>query len=206
MSDYYADLGLQPGASQEEIKKAFRTLAAQYHPDKETGDEEKFKQINTAYGILSGKAQPPRQSQRNANYDPFAHMHAYFNDMNRQYAGRWQRRKPPEHDREVGVELSVSIEDIKNGKEATLKYQKSKLCEDCNGIGGKEKETCKDCQGKGVVRKTHVGDNVTFSTDFPCPTCQGRGESIKESCSVCNSQGFVVYSEELTVEIKEKKQ
>jgi molecular chaperone DnaJ len=208
MSNHHSTLGLQPGASQEDIKKAYRKLATQYHPDKQdTGDEEKFKQISEAYRVLSGKDKSPRQQHQEFSWnDPFRHMHNFMNNAAKNYNfHRTRIQKPPEEDKGVVVGLNLNIEEIKKGKEFKIEYKKSKLCQDCKGVGGEEKIKCSTCNGTGKIRETYSEKNISFATEFTCSSCGGAGEEIKNECKTCKGNGFVVYLEKLEFEVKEKK-
>jgi molecular chaperone DnaJ len=205
MKEYYDILGIPPGSSEEEVKKAYRKLAQEKHPD-HGGNEEEFKKINEAYSILSGKQTNKNVPPTGSPFDfDFSSM---FDHLNRQYAhgfGAQRARRPAENDRDIPLSVEITIEDIRNGKDFTIEYQKSKKCEKCGGIGGDQKIKCNDCMGHGMRQDVHVSDNSRFVTQYPCPTCGGIGEIVLNSCNVCQARGFVVYSSKLNFEIKEKK-
>jgi len=200
--NYYETLGIQPGASKEDIKKAHRALAMKHHPDR-GGDEEKFKEVTEAYEILIGKRQPQGQpGVDNTSWEQ--QMYDFVNGMNQQTAGKWQRRRPPRDDENVVFDMRLTAEEVKRGREITIPYTKSVDCVSCDGVGGKSKVTCSDCQGRGQVLFSQNRGNVSFQAFTPCPTCQGVGVSIQDPCTVCEAQGWTVVQEELKFEVKKK--
>ena len=201
MSNYYETLGVNPNASDEEIKKAYHKLAMEHHPDR-GGDEEKFKQITEAYEVLTGKR---NEGHGRPPIDPWQHIHEQMRKMNQQFAGRWRKHRPPEKDKDVYVDFRLSVEDMRRGGTYDVKYKKSAKCEKCNGIGAERKEKCSHCDGKGQVSKVERTENVQFSTVYPCPNCAGEGEQLINPCKACEAQGFVVYSEEIKFRIEEDK-
>lgn len=211
MDKYYKVLGLAPGASQEEIKKQYRSLAHKFHPDHEGGDEEKFKEINEAYQILSGKAQPSHQNQQPPSgfgFDPFEiFKNAQGFPGNPFGAGSMhqQQRRPPSDDCNIALELELTVDDIKNGREFNIKYNKSRGCTKCGEIGGKEKNKCNTCEGNGMVIKTQQQGNNFYHTYYPCPQCKGCGNVIVDPCSDCSGNGYIVETQYLKFEVKERK-
>jgi len=217
MNKYYEILGVKPGASQKEIKSAFRKLASQYHPDKQGGSEEKFKEINEAYSILSGKQKPNRQESSGFNpFDStgfgfdFEHMRDIFEGVNRRYSrsktsNRKIYRKSPEYDKDVNVQFSLNMEDIKKGSIHSFNYSKSKRCGKCNGVGGEEKKKCEKCDGQGRIEyKSHSG-NMFVSTVSDCPECDGDGQVIKNVCKECEGNGFINYTIQTKIKVQEIK-
>jgi DnaJ-class molecular chaperone len=200
--NYYDILGLQPNASPEEVKKAYKKQALQHHPD-HGGDEEKFKEVTEAYEILTGKRDNPEVHFQ--GQDPLKDIYDFMSSMNDRTAGQWKRSRSPEHDKDVPIEFTLSVEDIKQGVEDTVTYRKSKPCNKCGGAGGKEKIKCEICKGTGKVEDRRVQGNMTFSTVYPCPGCKGAGMSLKDPCQHCNAEGFVVYSESIKITIKGSK-
>lgn len=207
MDKYYQILGLNPGASQDEIKKAYRELALKHHPD-HNGNEEEFKKVNEAYSVLSGKQKPNQQSQpfdfdmneilNNAFFGGFN-----FGDM---FGGRRnQPNRPPSNENEIGFNLKIHISDIKQGKQFTGHYDVSKECTKCNGVGGKEKNKCSTCNGRGRVQEQRRQGNFIMNATHPCPVCNGSGFQIVDMCTECNGDGFTIERKEIAFNITEVK-
>jgi molecular chaperone DnaJ len=197
MSKHHAILGVKPGASPEELKKAYRERAFETHPDRNDGKDEKFKEVTEAYETLTGKRQT-----HDPGWNPWQHMHDMMNDLNRQTAGRYKKHRPPSEDKDVHVDFRLSVEDMRKGGVYDVKYNKSKPCDKCNGIGAEKKETCPNCNGTGQVKREERTANVSFSTVYPCPNCAGEGNSLVNPCKPCDAQGFVIYSDSIKFEVK----
>lgn len=215
--DYYEVLGVGKSASADEIKKAFRRLAVQYHPDKEGGDETKFKEINEAYEVLKDDKKRQRYDQfghagvggaAGGGGDPFAgfggfgqgqEMHFDFGDgglgdiFNSFFgggAGSQQRRQNRGRDVEASVE--ISFEDAVFGTEVELNLNLDDECEHCKGTTvepGYELKTCDECKGSGqVVRVMRtMFGNIQQAT--VCPKCNGAGKIPEKVCTVCHGTG-----------------
>ena len=226
--DYYEVLGVEKTASEAEIKKAYRKLAIQYHPDKNPGDkeaEEKFKEAAEAYNVLSDK-------DKRARYDQFGHAgmggaagggfsdFADF-DLNDIFSsvfghgfsgfggfggfggggGRTQQRKFRGSDLRVKVKLN--LKDISTGVEKKFKLKKYVECNHCHGTGAEGDggtETCPTCHGTGSVTRTQQSIFGMMQTQSVCPQCNGEGKIIKNKCKHCSGEG-IVYGEEV-VEVK----
>ncbi len=226
--DYYEVLGVEKTASEAEIKKAYRKLAIQYHPDKNPGDkeaEEKFKEAAEAYSVLSDK-------DKRARYDQFGHAgmggaagggfsdFADF-DLNDIFSsvfghgfsgfggfggfggggGRTQQRKFRGSDLRVKVKLN--LKDISTGVEKKFKLKKYVECNHCHGTvaeGDGGTETCPTCHGTGSVTRTQQSIFGMMQTQSVCPQCNGEGKIIKNKCKHCSGEG-IVYGEEV-VEVK----
>jgi molecular chaperone DnaJ len=212
MSDYHSILGVSPNASEEEIKRQYKKRALETHPDRNNGNSEEFLKVQEAYEVLTGKR--TNKNVPPSGFNPFD-MGGFsgfdINDIINSFTGGARGpsnahargiRRPPERDSEVGIELNLNVQQIKQGQHFEFEYKKSKCCDKCAGIGGKEK--IKSCNGTGMIQQIQSSGNNRFVTTYPCPTCQGAGESIKDPCSSCNGLGFVVYSDKLRFEIKEK--
>ncbi|MHB1048519.1 MAG: molecular chaperone DnaJ [Bacteroidota bacterium] len=212
--DYYEVLGVQRSASTDEIKKSYRKLALQYHPDRNPDNkeaEEKFKEATEAYEVLSDQ-------QKRQRYDQFGHQglrggadyHTYtnFNDIFSQFGdifggsifdemfGGSQSRRGPRSTGEPGsdlrIRLKLTLEEISTGIEKKIKIKKWKTCGTCNGSGAKtgtSKATCSHCNGTGELRQVSRSMFGQFVNISPCAYCGGTGQIIKEKCSTCNGEG-----------------
>lgn len=224
--DYYEVLGLSRNASADEIKKAYRKLALQHHPDRNPGDhaaEEKFKEAAEAYDVLS-------DTQKRAQYDRFGHaatgagsggfdgggmrMEDIFSnfgdifgdDMFGSFFGgnRGARGQRGSRGSNLRVKVNMSYPDIANGAKKTLKIKKHIICNTCHGSGAKDSnsvQTCTMCQGSGQVRKvtnTFLGQMQTVTT---CPQCNGNGVKVTANCTSCKGEGRVYGEETITVDI-----
>ncbi|MBI2429411.1 MAG: molecular chaperone DnaJ [Ignavibacteriales bacterium] len=212
--DYYEVLGVQRSSSTDEIKKAYRKLALQYHPDRNPNNkesEEKFKEATEAYEVLSDQ-------QKRQRYDQFGHQglrggsdyHTYtnFNDIFSQFGdifgggifeemfGGGQSRRGPRSTGEQGsdlrIRLKLTLEEIAAGVEKKIKIKKWKTCGTCSGSGakpGSSKSTCPQCNGTGELRqvsRSMFGQFVNIST---CAYCGGTGQIIREKCPTCDGEG-----------------
>jgi molecular chaperone DnaJ len=205
--DYYDALGVGRNAGDDEIKAAFRKLARQYHPDvnKEHDAEEKFKEINEAYGVLSDK-------EKRARYDRFGKAglggmggggyHDYTVDFNDIFedlfsgfgfsTGRRSRRSP-RRGRDLQMQVSLTFEEAVFGVEKEIEFSREETCSRCNGNGAEPGTTpvkCSTCNGQGEVRQvrqTFLGQIVQTA---PCPACNGRGETISSPCTTCRGGGL----------------
>ena len=215
--DYYEVLGVEKGASADELKKAFRRMAKQYHPDlnKENKDAEaKFKEVNEAYEVLSDPEKRSRYDQfGHAGVDPSAAGGGYGGgfggfDINVEdifgsifgggFGGRSRNRA--EKGRTIQQEITVSFEEAAFGVEKTIHVMRMENCNECSGSGAKkgtQPETCPTCHGTGQVRMS-MG---FMSTARTCDTCRGTGKIIKEPCSACHGYGQVRHNRKITVKI-----
>ena len=195
--DYYKTLNINRNASQDEIKKAFRSLSKKHHPDK-GGNENRFKEISEAYDTLSS----PEKKQKYDNPSPFDNMRSgegpNMEDIFNQFFRQNQRREVKKG-RNLSISLMVTLDDVFFGVNKILKYKRKINCSSCNGLGG-ETERCGSCHGKGVIEQM-VG-NAFFRQvrRQECPTCSGRGSKITSACHSCNARGSK--SEETTVDFR----
>lgn len=215
-SDYYTLLGVEREASQEEIKKAFRRLARETHPDANPGDPEaeaRFKEVAAAYEVLSNPERR-RKYDRGETFD-FGDLFGSggfggFDDILRSVFGdstvfgQAGARPGPPRGRDVLARVDVSLEEACFGVEAKVGFRTNVACEVCSGSGarpGTHKETCSTCSGAGAVRVQRRGILGTMMTVATCDTCAGSGHVIPDPCDSCRGTGVVSSDREVAVEI-----
>ena len=215
--DYYDILGVNKSASKDEIKKAYRTTAFKYHPDKNPGDkasEDKFKEASEAYGILS-------DNSKKTNYDQFGHaafegsggqgfsgfntssfsdvFEDFFGDFSGESEGS-DRRSSGSRGNDLRYDLNISLEDAYKGLERKIDYTTHKKCTSCNGNGaepGSKLIKCNYCKGNGKIRSSQG----FFTVQQTCPQCHGSGETISKACIKCSGGGKVQSDESVSVKI-----
>ena len=221
--DFYEVLGVSRDASDDEIKKAYRKLAKQYHPDVNPGDkkaESKFKEIGEAYEILS-------DPQKRARYDQFGHagvdpsygagtggfggfedidLGDLFGSFFGGFGGSTRARNPngPIRGRDIGLTLTLSFEEAALGCQKDISVPHLETCETCSGSGAKRgtsPEICPTCGGSGSIRATERTMLGTMQVQKTCPHCGGKGKVIKEPCPDCSGQGRVRKQRKLTVSV-----
>lgn len=221
--DYYEVLGLKKGASEDEIKKAFRKSAMKYHPDKNPGDkeaEEKFKEVNEAYSVLSDPDKKDKYDRfGHAGVDPSAGFgggaggfsgFGGFEDIFDMFGGMFggggmgRRRNGPMKGRDLQKAIRITFEEAAFGTKKKIKINKYVECEDCHGSGaapGTSKKTCPKCNGTGevsTVQKTPFGQ---FRSVAPCDQCGGSGQVVEKPCAACGGTGKVRKEVVISVEI-----
>jgi molecular chaperone DnaJ len=219
-NEYYDILGVSKDADKSQIKKAYRKLAMQYHPDKNPDDkeaEEKFKEINEAYEVLSdeekramydryGKAGLEgggRSSGFSGGFGGFEDIFETFFGEESPFGGSGSRRKKnrDKYGLDLGIEIELSFSEAVFGSTKDVEYEYKEPCKSCNATGAKDgkMETCGACGGSGqaVFRQGFM----TFQQ--PCPQCNGTGESIKEKCDDCGGNGFHTKKEKVEITIPE---
>lgn len=226
--DYYEVLGLKKGASDEEIKKAFRKLAMKYHPDKNPGDqvaEEKFKELNEAYSVLSDSDKKDKYDRFGfAGVDPNAGFGGAggfnggfggFEDIFDMFGGMFgggfggassaqQRRNAPMKGRDLQKAMKITFEEAAFGVKKQIRMSKYVTCDHCTGSGaepGTSKTTCPVCNGSGQVNSVHRTPFGQFQSVGPCTNCDGTGQIIETPCSECNGSGRVKKSVTISVDI-----
>lgn len=221
--DYYESLGVSKNATDAEIKSAFRKLAKQYHPDvnKEKGAEEKFKELQEAYAVLSD---PEKRRQ----YDQFGHASFQqgqggfggaggfdfngfdfgdiFSDLfgssfGSSFGFDGGSSKRPRKGNDSVLEMTLTFEEAVFGAEKTIKVQTTEKCHDCHGKGGHDETKCDRCHGSGVVNAEQRTILGTYMTRTTCPKCGGSGHSYKKECSTCHGKKTIKKSKEIVVTI-----
>ncbi|HVB17640.1 MAG TPA: molecular chaperone DnaJ [Stellaceae bacterium] len=218
--DFYAVLGVSKSADADEMKRAYRKLAMQCHPDRNPGDksaEQKFKDINEAYDVL-------KDDQKRAAYDRFGHaafengsrgpgaadfgfgggfsggFADIFEEMFGAMGGGRRAQAGPGRGSDLRYNIEVSLEDAFKGKQTTVRVATFAHCDTCKGNGaeaGSRPTTCRTCQGHGRVR----AQQGIFTVERPCSTCQGSGQTIEKPCKACGGQGRVRREKTLSVNI-----
>lgn len=226
--DYYEVLGVSKGASDDEIKKAYRQSAKKYHPDLHPGDkecEEKFKEVNEAYEVLSDKDKRARYDQfGHAGVDPnfgaggsgaygggftgdFGDLGDIFNSFfGGGFGGGSSRSNPnaPRRGNDASASVNISFEEAAKGCKKTVKVTKIDNCTDCGGSGcekGSSAKTCPVCHGSGQVSSVQRTPFGQMQTQSVCNNCHGSGKIIDKPCHTCAGKGRIRHTVEKTVEI-----
>lgn len=223
--DYYEVLGVQKGASDDELKKAFRKLAKQYHPDLHPGDkecEEKFKEVNEAYEVLSDPDKRARYDQfghagvdtnygagaGGADFGGFADMGDIFDSIFGGFGfgggGRSRNPNAPQQGSDIRTNIVLDFMEACKGKTVTIRYNRTDRCPDCAGSGaaaGTAPKTCPDCGGSGQVRVTQRTPFGNITQSSVCTKCAGRGKIVETPCATCGGQGAVKSPVERNIDI-----
>lgn len=216
-ADPYTTLGVSKNASADEIKKAYRKLAHQHHPDKKGGNEAKFKEINEAYQILSDPDKKSRydqyghagtnggfgggQYQDFSGFD-FGSMGGGFESIFDMFGGGFGGvRQKPEKGEDLHLSIHVSSKDL--GQRKVYEFEAFTACGDCRGTGAKNGELveCKTCKGQGRVRQAVRTPLGTFAHVVVCSTCNGDGRIPKHTCSECRGSGRIKTKRKLELHI-----
>lgn len=205
--NYYDILGVPKGASKDEVKKAYRKLAHQHHPDKKGGDEAKFKEVNEAYQVLSDDQKRSRYDQFGTGYNDnagggggFGGGQGFgdfdfggfsgFEDVFEAFGmggGRGRSKSKRGHD--IKVDLGIDLEDSVNGKEDEINFKRVSTCSKCDGKGGFDPESCARCSGTGQIKQTLNTMFGSFAQVVACPKCHGAGKTFKKTCNDCHGEG-----------------
>ena len=214
--DYYEVLGVSRGASEDEIKKAYKKMARKYHPDLNPGDktaEEKFKEVNEAYEVLSDADKKARYDQYgHAGVDPnfgaggfgggfdgsfdFGDLGDIFGSFFGGGFGGGRRTNPnaPQRGESIRMSIAISFEEAAFGCEKAVTVERYETCDTCHGNGcapGTSPEVCPDCHGTGTVQVRRQTPMGVFATSYPCPKCGGKGRIIHQPCKDCRGSGMV---------------
>jgi len=214
--DYYDILGISKNADAEEIKRAYRKLAMQYHPDRNPGDAEaeaKFKEASEAYGVLS-------DAEKRARYDRYGHaglegfgggpqftdVHSIFDlfgdifggGFAEMFGGRGGQRS--RGGQNLQIQLEVDLVEAARGVTRTIEFERAEVCGDCGGVGmrrGSRPARCTRCQGRGAI----IQRQGFFQVQITCGSCGGRGEVITDPCPSCRGTGQTMVKRTLEVNI-----
>ncbi|MBI2617925.1 molecular chaperone DnaJ [Candidatus Kaiserbacteria bacterium] len=222
--DYYHTLGVAKNASKDEIKKAFRTLAHKYHPDKKTGDEKKFKEISEAYSVLS-------DDKKRAEYDAYGRVFSGgggrggfeggfdgFDFSGFQQGGGFDGvnlgdifgdifggfTRASVRGRDISIDLELSFKEAVFGVERRVLLTKTSVCHSCKGNGAEKDsgvETCSVCNGKGKVHESKSSIFGTFTSVRACGTCYGTGKVPKVKCKACKGARVLRNEEEVVIRV-----
>ena len=219
--DYYEVLGVEKGASADEIKKAYRKMAMKYHPDRNPGDkeaEEKFKEAGEAYEVLSDDEKRSRYDQYghqgvDPNFNPgfggfgggfggFGDFGDIFSDIFGGGSGR-SAANQPRRGENVMARLELTFEEAAFGCEKEVAAQRIENCSACNGTGSADGviETCSNCRGTGSVRTVQSFMGMQMQSSSPCPRCNGKGKTIKTPCTTCRGKGKVRRTHRVNVKV-----
>jgi molecular chaperone DnaJ len=214
--DYYSILGVAQDASEETLKKAYRKLAMQYHPDKNPDNpeaEKKFKEVGEAYDVL-------RDAQKRAAYDRYGHeaftqqangggqargfggggLNDLFEEVFRDFMGGGRDRQPSGRGADLRYNVGITLEEAYKGKKETIRFSSQAACDACNATGiapGGKKVGCGTCGGRGKIRVSQG----FFVLEHTCPTCNGEGYVIDKPCKKCDGAGTTTQERALEVSI-----
>ena len=216
--DYYKTLGVEKSASADELKKAFRKLAHKYHPDKQGGDEAKFKEVNEAYQVLGNEQKRAQYDQYGADFESqggfgggagwedfmrasrgqggaqFDFGDIDLGDLFGGMFGGGGRRQRQRRGNDIQVDVQIEFKEAVFGVEKEIRLNKNNNCDVCAGSGaepGSNVKKCAECNGHGQVKqvqRTILGAMQTVAT---CPSCAGAGEKAEKSCKHCGGDGRV---------------
>ncbi|MGH7742033.1 MAG: molecular chaperone DnaJ [Candidatus Eiseniibacteriota bacterium] len=221
--DYYEVLGVPRGASEDEIKKAYRKIAFEQHPDRNPnnpGAEQKFKEATEAYEVL-------RDTEKRARYDRFGHaessaagpqgfdfsgfdladaLRAFMRDFGGDAGGfadafGGRPTRGPERGDDLQVRLKLTLEEIAAGVEKKIRVKHLRTCATCGGRGGTGESECPQCHGRGQVRQVQQTVFGQFVNVGVCPRCRGEGRVVRDRCKTCGGEGTVTETNTLSVKV-----
>ncbi|NJK39545.1 MAG: molecular chaperone DnaJ [Oscillatoriales cyanobacterium RM2_1_1] len=220
-ADYYEILGVSRDADKEEIKRAYRRLARKYHPDvnKESGAEERFKEINRAYEVLS-------ESETRARYDRFGEagvsgagaggfnqdfgdsfadiFESFFGGFAGGVGAQTRRRTGPTRGDDLRIDLRLDFKEAIIGSKKDIRIKHLETCETCGGSGAKpgtRPQACSTCGGNGQVRRATRTPFGSFTQVSACPTCSGTGQVIEDKCATCTGRGLNEKTKKLEINV-----
>ena len=221
--DYYEVLGVEKGASADEIKKAYRKSAMKYHPDRNPGDkeaEEKFKELGEAYEVLSDDEKRSRYDQFGfAGVDPnYGGAGGGFGGFGGGFGGfdfgdifgdifgggrRQSAQNMPRRGENIGARLELTFEEAAFGVEKEVSARRIENCAECNGTGSADgqTETCSQCRGSGQVQTIQNIMGMRMQSTTTCPKCSGQGKIVKNPCSTCRGKGKVYRNHKAKVNV-----
>jgi molecular chaperone DnaJ len=220
--DYYQILGLQKGASKDEVKKAFRKKAAEHHPDKKTGNEEKYKEVTEAYSVLGDEKKKAEYDTYGQSFsgaggaaggNPFGgggfggfHQGGVEFDINDIFSqfGFGGGGQQTQRGRDISIDINLKFEEAVFGVTRKVLLTKNNTCTTCEGSGAKpgtSLDTCSTCNGQGKVREQRQSIMGSFNTVRECSTCHGTGKIPKERCATCAGAGVARTEEEIGIKI-----
>jgi molecular chaperone DnaJ len=205
--DYYEILGIERGASEEEVKRAFRRLALEYHPDRNKSPEaeERFKEVNEAYQVLSnlekrgvydryGHAGVAGNGGNAQGFDGFEHFGGFGDIFDAFFGGFARQGRPgPQQGQDLEMPLTLSFEEAALGAQKEVEVQRAEACTRCRGARsepGASPVTCGACRGNGQVRRSQQSLFGQFVQVVTCPTCNGEGRVVSRPCGQCRGAGY----------------
>ncbi|MBI4262029.1 molecular chaperone DnaJ [Candidatus Uhrbacteria bacterium] len=225
--DYYKILGISKSASADEIKRAFRKLANEHHPDRGNGNAEKFKEVNEAYQVLSDTEKRSQYDQYGTTFDAaqaqgqgfggfsgfqqgnvdFGNLEDLVGGIGDMFGfggGRGRSRKAERRGKDIETAITIDFHDAVFGIEKTVELYKPVSCDRCNGSGaepGSILKSCATCGGQGQVQQTQRTVFGQFATVVTCPKCSGEGSEIKDACSRCGGRGATRETKQMKLKI-----
>jgi molecular chaperone DnaJ len=221
--DYYDILGVNKGANDDEIKKAYRKLAHKYHPDKSGGDAEKFKEINAAYQVLSDKSKRQQYDQFGSGFEQrssgfgggfggqgfngqgFDFGEGFEDIFSNIFGGGGSRSQDMRRSgKDIQVDVQINFEEMVNGVQREVELYQKILCDFCRGSGGQpgtDEQACHTCKGSGQIHKTVSSFFGSFSQAYVCPECQGVGKTFSQKCQKCHGEGRIKQSRKVAINI-----